>query len=396
MRIKKYLATDFQEAIMRAKKEMGQDAIILHTRHVRKRGILGLFSRPQVEITVAMDDTLQVDTDRFRNHTSPSRPQPVTAPAKKITNVAFLEAASAQGALKEPEVVQEIQKMKDIMADIRNKMFEVESMKGISEQVEPFYNLLLSNKVNQELALKITSSVESRLPANKNVDKNWVREVCLHTLQEFITDIQPIYRETEKKGKVVAMIGPTGVGKTTTIAKLAANLTLLEGKEVALITLDTYRISAAEQLKTFAEIIGVPIRVIFTPNDLVEAIEEFKEKDVIFIDTAGRSPFNEDQLEELNQFINFARPDETILVMSVTASSSNLISIFERFSIIKIDKLIFTKLDETDTYGQILNTIYEIKLPVAYFSTGQNVPDDIEVPEPLGFARLLIGKDDTL
>lgn len=393
MRIKKYIANDFQEAIKKAKKEMGPDAIILHTRHIRKGGILGFFSRPQVEITVAMDDTLQVEMDRYRKNTisNPCTVAPIL-PKKPINTVE--SAASPEPIIQQPEVVQEIQKMKDIMSDIKSKMFEVESVKGVSEKVASFYDLLISNNVREDIALKIASNVESRLPANKDVDRNWVKEVCVHTLQEYITEIQPIKTEAGKKGKVVVMIGPTGVGKTTTIAKLAANLTFLEGKEVALITLDTYRISAAEQLRTFAEIIGIPIKVVFSPHDLAGVIQEFADKDVIFIDTAGRSPFNDEHMEELNQFVNIAQPDETILVMSVTTSSSNLINIFERFNIMKIDKLIFTKLDETDNYGQILNTIHEIKIPVAYFSTGQNVPDDLEVPEPLGFARMLLGKED--
>lgn len=395
MRIKKYIANDFQEAIKRAKKEMGQDAIILHTRHIRKRGLLGLFSHPQVEITVAMDDTLQVDYDRFRNAAAAAAAA-TTAAAPTPSQVCPAQTPFSEPVFKEPEVVQEIQKMRDIMADIKTKMFEVESMKGVSEQVESFYNILISNNVNKDIALKIAGNIEARLPSNKNVDPNWVREVCLHTLQEYITDIKPIKADPERKGKIIAMIGPTGVGKTTTIAKLAANLTFLEGKQVALITLDTYRISAADQLKTFAEIINIPIRVVFTANDLLDAIQEFKDQDVVFIDTAGRSPFNNEHMQELNQFVNIAQPDETILVMSVTTESTDLVNIFERFNIMKIDKLIFTKLDETENYGQILNAICEIKIPVAYFTTGQNVPDDIEIPEPLGFARMLLGEDETL
>ncbi len=186
------------------------------------------------------------------------------------------------------------------------------------------------------------------------------------------------------------------MGKTTTIAKLAANLTFLEGKDVALITLDTYRVSAAEQLRTFAEIIGIPISVVFTPEDLVLAIEQHRQKDIIFVDTAGRSPYNAEQMQELQEFINAGRPDETILVLSVTTDSNDLINIYQRFQTIGVDKIIFTKLDEACNYGAILNALHEIKKPLAYFTTGQSVPDDIEIPDSLRLAQMLLNGDEAL
>lgn len=195
---------------------------------------------------------------------------------------------------------------------------------------------------------------------------------------------------------IVFMVGPTGVGKTTTIAKLAANLTFLDNKSVALITLDTYRVSAAEQLRTFAEIIGIPISVVFNPADMMLAIEQYRERDLIFVDTAGRSPYNSEQMEELREFIDIARPDETILVMSVNTNNNDLINIYQSFQSIGVDKLIFTKLDETCSYGTILNVLHETKKPIAYFTTGQNVPDDIEVPDSLRLAQMLLRRDEAL
>ncbi|WP_054694387.1 GTPase [Syntrophomonas palmitatica] len=189
------------------------------------------------------------------------------------------------------------------------------------------------------------------------------------------------------------MVGPTGVGKTTTIAKLAANMTFLENRDIGLITLDTYRISAAEQLRTFAEIIGISISVVFNPADLCHAIDKFKNKDLIFVDTAGRSPYNRQQMEELKEFVQVAKPDETILVLSITTESSDLINMYQEFSTVGIDKVIFTKLDETRHYGPIINVIQEINKPIAYFTTGQNVPDDIEVPNSFKLAHLLLRRD---
>lgn len=380
MKIKKYVGADFQEAIQKAKKEMGQDAIILHTRHIKKGGFLGFFARAQVEITVAMDESLQVDRDRRRGMSAAAAPENKSSTGNTPT-------------AKTSELVQEMLQMKEIMSDIKSKMNEVGSIRGISDRVQDFYHRLVENNVDGQIALKIASSVESRLPGNKSTDPAWVEEVCTRTLQEYIMDIQKPSVLPEKKGVIVVLVGPTGVGKTTTIAKLAANMAFLENKQVAMITLDTYRIAAAEQLRTYAEIIGVPLKVVFTTADLEESILQFKDKDVIFIDTAGRSPFNAEHMEELRQFINIAQPDETVLVLSVTTSTRELIDIYEKFGSMNIDRLIFTKLDETRHYGQILNTIDEIRLPIAYFTNGQNVPDDIETPDPIRFAQMLMGKD---
>ena len=398
MKIKKYVARDFKTAIQRAKEEMGREAIILHTRQIKKGGILGLLYPPRVEITVVVDDKLQVNTDRYRLESVPGK----TAAAKLEISASSdtINPASAtnsrETSSREDEMLLEIQKMKHLMSDIKSRMYEVEVIKGIPEQVQQFYKTLIINNVDREIAFKVVNSVASRLPKDGISDDVWARDVCLHTLQEVIQQAQPIQVKPGGKGMIVFMVGPTGVGKTTTIAKLAANLTFLDNKSVALITLDTYRVSAAEQLRTFAEIIGIPISVVFNPADMMLAIEQYRERDLIFVDTAGRSPYNSEQMEELREFIDIARPDETILVMSVNTNNNDLINIYQSFQSIGVDKLIFTKLDETCSYGTILNVLHETKKPIAYFTTGQNVPDDIEVPDSLRLAQMLLRRDEAL
>lgn len=388
MIIKKFIAKDFQGALKQAKKEMGSDAIILHTSRVRKGGILSFLFPPQVEITVAVDEGLQVNSDRLRKQAPPA------AAAVEAYSPSSQEAGKKSFKPPEPntngELLQELQTMKGLISDVKSKICEVEQIKGISEGMRIFYETLINNQVELELALKITNRVESRLSQESKEDKIWVRELCLHTIQEYIDEIKPIELPQNKKGALVFMVGPTGVGKTTTIAKLAANMSFLEGKDVALITLDTYRVSAAQQLRTFAEIIGIPISVVFNPQDLVEAIRQYQGKDVIFVDTAGRSPYEEVHMEELQEFIAAANPDETVLVLSITTDSRELINIYQRFQFIGVDKIIFTKLDESQNYGRILNTIYHIRKPIAYFTMGQNVPDDIEIPNTLELARMLL------
>lgn len=386
MKIKKYVADDFQTAIQRAKKEMGRNAIILNSRQINKKGFLGFFAKAQVEITVAIDDEIRVESDKARRPLSSETSNNFKAAPKKMT-------ATAELSPHELKLLEEMNRVHEIMADIKNKMYEVEMIKGLNEPVQEFYNLLLENHVDKDIALKIANSVENRLPGEKCTDISWVRDVCLRTLQEFINEVKPIQIDENQTPKKVVMVGPTGVGKTTTIAKLAANFTFVDYRKVAFITLDTYRVSAAEQLRTFAEIIGIPIKVVFSPADLDEAIQSFNDRDIIFIDTAGRSPYNNDQMDELVQFMNIARPDETILVLSVNTESKDLINIYERFSVVGIDKLIFTKLDETLRFGQVLNVFNEIDKPLAYITNGQNVPDDIAVPDAQNIAAMVLGKD---
>ncbi len=398
MKIKKYVARDFKTAIQRAKEEMGRDAIILHTRQIKKGGILGLLYPPRVEITVVVDDKLQVNTDRHRPESVPgdlvvAKPE-ISAAVDTVNSTSAIN--SSDNSSREDALLQEIHKMKNLITDVKSRMYEVEVIKGMPEQVQQFYETLINNNVDRDIALKVVNSVAARLPKDGISDQAWARDVCLHTLQELIQQVQPIQVNPERKGMIVFLVGPTGVGKTTTIAKLAANLTFLDSKSVALITLDTYRVSAAEQLRTFAEIIGIPISVVFTPTDMMLAIEQYRENDIVFVDTAGRSPYNSQQMEELREFVDMARPDETILVMSVTTDNNDLINIYQHFETIGIDKLIFTKLDETCNYGGILNALYEIKKPMAYFTTGQNVPDDIEVPDSLRLAQMLLRRDEAL
>jgi flagellar biosynthesis protein FlhF len=194
--------------------------------------------------------------------------------------------------------------------------------------------------------------------------------------------------------RVVALVGPTGVGKTTTVAKLAANFKLSHGVRVGLVTVDTYRIAAVEQLKTYAEIIDLPLAVVNDPSEMTRALDELGAVDLVFIDTAGRSPRDEVKIRELAEFLLQAPPDEIHLVLSAVAGQRSLRSAVERFAMVQFDRVILTKLDEADSLGGVLAVLGLSSRPVSYLTTGQAVPDDIEPADPMRLARLILKQED--
>ncbi len=201
----------------------------------------------------------------------------------------------------------------------------------------------------------------------------------------------PIVRTKTNGPHVVALIGPTGVGKTTTIAKLAANLKLREKSRVGLITIDTYRIAAIDQLKKYADILDSRLRVVASPEDMRDAVASMNDCEFILIDTAGRSPNDSMKLSELKTFLAAAQPDEVHLVTSTTSNQAAIELALTKFGDLNVNKLIFTKLDEAAKVGAVLNILTKVNKPLSYITTGQDVPDDIEVAQGRRLAQLILG-----
>ena len=190
--------------------------------------------------------------------------------------------------------------------------------------------------------------------------------------------------------KTVALVGPTGVGKTTTVAKLAANFALREKFRVALITADTYRIAAVEQLKTYADLIGIPIEVIYTPQELKGAMQRHQDKQLVLIDTAGRSPANQPQMMELENLLAVDSSIEKHLVLSATTKFTECLDAVARFRPSRPQRYLFTKLDEACNLGTLLSLMHHDPKPLSYITTGQNVPDDIEPADPERLTNLML------
>jgi flagellar biosynthesis protein FlhF len=263
----------------------------------------------------------------------------------------------------------------------------------VPEELVEHYSLLTDCRVCPSIALEVIKSLQQMVRPEHLALPEFVREKLTEQIEKLLVVAGPIARTKSTGPHVVALIGPTGVGKTTTIAKLAANLKLREKHGVGLITSDTYRIAAIDQLKRFAEIIKAPLSVVSTQDDLGPAIDSMRHLEFILIDTAGRSPNDTLKIGELRNVVAAAGADEVHLVLSATSSEECLQRAIERFEEAHVDKLIFTKLDEADRRGALLNVLRKVGKPMSYVTTGQAVPDDIEVAHKRRLAQLILGSE---
>ena len=392
------------EALEKVKREIGPDAVIVRTRSFKTGGFLGFGQRPIIEITARQNNHAVPSVPR---RTGPNRIQKaygVTKPPNRNTE------KNRPIPLQPNSAVEVLTKMKppvfvlndDIKSQISDLRFLVESLVKEQRQLhepqmpEKLFDLyldLIQREVSDEIARELIDQTQKNLPHDQWTNVNLIRQRLAGIMDRMIAADGPIARNLDGKARVVALIGPTGVGKTTTIAKLAANFKLRQNKKVALITIDTYRIGAVDQLRMYAEILGVPLKVVVTPNELNEAVACLQDMDYILIDTAGRSQNDQIKLRELQTFLAAANPHEVHLVLSSTAHHSNLINAAEKFNKIGVDRVIFTKLDEAVSFGVVLSVLNKLKVSLSYITTGQDVPEDIEVGNGRRMARLLLGLD---
>jgi flagellar biosynthesis protein FlhF len=361
-----------EEAISKVKSDLGPEAIILHTRKLQRSWPMSLLRNSTVEITAALDVNLMDNDDAGNNKNA--------SPKEALSNVLEERLDVMHSEMEEIKTL-----IKTIADQLTDPLFQ-----EVPACFLDIYESLLSNKVDDDIAKKLMKSVQEQLTTAELANPDILRDRTMAEIAKSLPIASPIHVDSDKQ-KVIALIGPTGAGKTTTIAKLAARHCLYEGKRAVLISADTYRIAAVEQLKTYAEIIGAPIEIIFNNQDAREAIEAHSDKDIVFIDTAGRSPLNENQMSELAGLINVCNPDEVHLVLSVTTKLSDQMSAVNRFSVVPLNRIIFTKLDESKTLGTMLNIANRVKVPISYITVGQNVPEDIKIAEPQKLANLILG-----
>lgn len=379
MKIQKYVARDMPEAMKKIRTELGNDAVILHSKVIYTGGFLGLFKKRNIEVLAAIDPSIsetpiskQTKKQEMRSPVLIREPAPMADTDYLVNNISLKEGKRISDY---PDIVKQLNEINRNVQANRSMTFSV------PDPINKIMNQLDKQGIDADIKARLVKDLVAKwYAAGEDVTEP---QVSMWARQFLLAEISPYsFGEISLSKKYINVIGPTGVGKTTTLAKIAANIILRQQKSVGFITTDTYRIGAIEQLKTYANILDVPLEVCYSIEDFEHATKKLEECDVILIDTAGRNFRNKKYVEDLMQVVDYKRDMETLLVLSMTAKQDDLEEIYQQFSAIKIDAFVFTKLDETSSYGAMINLIVACKKGAAYITTGQNVPDDIVPATP--------------
>lgn len=415
MIVKKYKADTETAAILAAKEDLGPEAVVLNVKTMKQRGFAKFFKHDYVEITAALEEKefeQKVSSRRPAVNVNAAATKEIKPVADKMSGIDYRVDDSRYTETGKNTIEQKLDSLHDMLQshmtgldktsgnagekDVEQKETSDNTAKPQNNNFKPLkliYNKLMENEMDEKYANAIINDINASLKKESNIDS-----ILAAVYQKIILKLgEPDGIETDERKKIIFFIGPTGVGKTTTIAKLASDFKLNKGKSVAMVTADTYRIAAVEQLNTYAGILDVPVSVAYSPSEICGCLNEFSGYDVIFVDTAGRSHKNEEQKDELIELINNVKNGgydadiETFLVLSVTTKYKDLINIADTYKEIDDYRLLFTKLDETVTLGNIINLKCYTGSPLSYTTSGQNVPDDIETIDVQKLAKNLLG-----
>jgi len=282
------------------------------------------------------------------------------------------------------ELRREVEQMRDMLA----VLVAEKPGAGLPPEFAPHYRRLVESGVSRTLAARLIADVGETMDPALLQNERVVAERLKLLMSKGIKTTGGLRIGPARA--VVALIGPTGVGKTTTIAKIAAQFAVRQGKRVALITTDTYRIAAPEQLRVYANIIGLPMSVVNDAREMRAALAEYADYDLVMMDTAGNSQFNTKQINELRLMLTAARPNEIMLVASANTPLDDLRSTVANFSVLHPTSFLFSKLDETRRFGHLYTVVQEAGLPLSYFSDGQDVPDDLLEADARTLATLVL------
>ncbi|WP_064093696.1 flagellar biosynthesis protein FlhF [Rossellomorea aquimaris] len=376
MKVKKFVAPTMNEAMKKVRGELGDNAVILNSKVTFSGGFLGLFKKKMIEVIAAIDPSVEIEKKEMNQIRT-----------ETFTRVEETPKRNEQSRNANEGVHSELKELKQMIASIKSKS----QFDRFTEDTQDILVHLSKHNVNEGILSHLGEYLDSQNKQSweKNTDKyDWIREEVKKYFVQLLKDI-PMGGTSFQK-KFINVIGPTGVGKTTTLAKMAAEAVIEKRMKIGFITTDTYRIAAIEQLKTYAGLLNVPVEVVYKIDDFKKAIEKFKDFDHIFIDTAGRNFREKRYVEDLQKIIDFDHDMETYLVLALTSKEEDMKDIIAQFSQVHIDRFIFTKLDETSSYGSIINMINEVNLGAAYLTTGQDVPEDISEVTVEGLSHLLM------
>lgn len=416
MTINKYQGKTKEEAIEKAKQELGQNAVVLNVKEIKPKGMLKMFKDSVYEVTMAVEEKETFINPLQGRNTQQKMPEGISLAADE--QIDFSKLQSQLPKEKQQPQQEKVNQMREARSEISNEGLEkrLENLSNIlekqlsvegsrkEEKIEPqkvnpeglkfvkmLYHTLLENDVNEKYVNQIMDEAEKVMRNGNSVDhilSNVYQKMILKFGQPDTLDL------SGKKPRIIFFIGPTGVGKTTTLAKIASKYKVEKEKRVAFLTADTYRIAATEQLRIYANILDAPMSIIYSEDEMNAAIERVADYDLIFVDTAGFSHRNEAQCADMKKLINGLNSGyekEIYLVLSATTKYKDLLEIADIYKEIADYKLIFTKLDETTTYGNILNIRLYSGANLSYMTNGQNVPDDIEVFDTQKIVKQLLG-----
>lgn len=395
MIIKKYHGKTESDALSLAQKELGDCVVLMNSKEIKQKGLMRLFKSSYFEVTVAKEEEISASE---RSYEKKKEESPKEDAKEKATFL--MEEKKIEERLSSLEVMLEKQMSKSEKANEESKADAVAKEKEAGKE-EPSTELsntfamvtsmLKENEVDEQYISSILDEVKKGLKEDALME-----QILSNIYQRMILRFGKAEKIVPAKEgvKILFFVGTTGVGKTTTIAKIASQFVVEDKKKVALLTADTFRIAAAEQLRTYANILEIPFRVIYTTEEIIEAVENFKEFDYILVDTAGHSQYNDTQRETMTEYVESVRAKaetEVFLVLAANTKYKDMLSIADSYKKMTEYKLIFTKMDETDTYGNLLNLKLYTGAEMSYITCGQNVPDDIASFDAQSIVKKLLG-----
>lgn len=363
MKMKKYTAPSIAEAMKQVRAELGEDAVIINSKVVVTKKFFGLIKEKNFEVLAGVD-TIEPPTPNVSDFR-------VVPPVLQQNTITYENEKKEQESVS-VELKEEIASLKEMLQSMKKEALQ----SSLPEEIQPFIDYLKRQELNEELITTISDELFAHYQQFNEIKNEDFVEITANVLTERLSNL-PISGLSYER-KYINVLGPTGVGKTTTIAKMAARSVLEKKKKIGFITTDTYRIAAIEQLKTYANLLQAPVEIVYNFNDYKEAIEKFAHLDLVFIDTAGRNYKEVKYVNELKKLISFDDDVESYLVLSLTAKQQDMEVVIEQFDEMPIEKLIFTKLDETNSIGTMYNLMIKYNKGLAYYTNGQEVPEDIE------------------
>jgi flagellar biosynthesis protein FlhF len=415
MKVKKYMGPSMRDAMEKMKKDLGTGAVILGSRKISRGGILDFLGKEMFEVTATTEENIlsgrkstamagtsagsrvsvTVGDDGPVAQSSkaefPGLVKGTLAGVKPLPTSSFSSTPAESNSSERGKVLLLQQELKDLRSAVGDmaEQIKYQRMPSLPPVLKDIYKKLVDIELEEKIAGDLIQRIFARFSQNEYSRPEKVEKCLIEEISRMIKVARPT-PVRDNSPLVIALTGPSGTGKTTSLAKLATNKKFYGGKKIAMVTADTYRVAATQQLGTFSEIADIPMEIVHSPRDIAKVLKRHRDKEVILVDTAGSSQFNEKMLSELKDLLQAADPDEVHLVLSVNTKPKDMAHAIKRFRTAKNMRLLLTKFDETLTFGSIVSVAQNSEMPVSFLTFGQEVPEDIEAADPVKIANLVV------